>query len=108
MQAKTGGGYDPVDSWAFDQTYLDGGDIGDSSDQTLVLRSVRRTGHTGTAITLDPVDFTYHTRPNRVEGGTPARRRQHPPAHPPRPEHRRRPARSTAAPSPPAGRTRRP
>ncbi|WP_234307213.1 MULTISPECIES: RHS repeat-associated core domain-containing protein [Streptomyces] len=70
VQAKTGGGYDPVDSWAFDQTYLDGGDIGDSSDQTLVLRSVRRTGHTGTAITLDPVDFTYHTRPNRVEGGT--------------------------------------
>lgn len=67
--AKTGG-YAPVDSWAFTQSYLDGGDIGDSSDQTLVLRSIRRTGHTGTAIIMDPVDFTYHTRPNRVEGGT--------------------------------------
>lgn len=70
VPAKTGGGYDPVDSWTFTQTYLDGGDIGDSSDQTLALQSVRRTGHTGTAVTLDPVDFTYHTRPNRVEGGT--------------------------------------
>ncbi|MFJ9526320.1 RHS repeat domain-containing protein [Streptomyces cyaneofuscatus] len=65
-----GSDYAPVDSWAFDQKYLDGGDIGNSSDHTLSLRSLRRTGHTGTAITPDPVDFTYHMRPNRVAGGT--------------------------------------
>lgn len=62
--------YTPVDSWAFTQEYLDGGDIGDSSDQTLTLNSIQRTGHTGTAVELDPVDFTYHMRPNRVAGGT--------------------------------------
>ncbi|MFI7360693.1 RHS repeat-associated core domain-containing protein [Streptomyces sp. NPDC050149] len=65
-----GTAYASVDSWAFDQSYQDGGDIGDSSDQTLTLNSIRRTGHTGTDIVLDPVDFTYHLRPNRVAGGT--------------------------------------
>ncbi|MFJ6993947.1 RHS repeat-associated core domain-containing protein [Streptomyces sp. NPDC003090] len=65
-----GSAYDPVDSWTFAQSYLDGGDIGDSSDQTLTLQSIRRTGHTGTPINLDPITFTYHLRPNRVEGGT--------------------------------------
>ncbi|MER6998463.1 polymorphic toxin-type HINT domain-containing protein [Streptomyces sp. NPDC000410] len=68
--AASGTAYAPVDSWAFEQTYLDGGDIGDSSDQSLTLNHIRRTGHTGTAITLDPVTFTYHKRPNRVAGGT--------------------------------------
>ncbi|MDX3314913.1 RHS repeat-associated core domain-containing protein [Streptomyces sp. ME08-AFT2] len=63
----SGTAYTPVDSWKFTQKYLDGGDIGDSSDQTLALESINRTGHTGTAITLDPVSFTYHMRPNRVD-----------------------------------------
>ena len=66
----SGAAYTPVDSWAFEQDYLDGGDIGDSSDQTLTLVGIRRAGHTGTPITLDPVTFTYHKRPNRVAGGT--------------------------------------
>ncbi|MFC9700083.1 RHS repeat-associated core domain-containing protein [Streptomyces sp. NPDC056943] len=65
-----GTAYAPVDSWAFTQKYDDGGDIGDSSDQTLTLESIRRTGHTGSAVTLDPITFTYHKRPNRVAGGT--------------------------------------
>ncbi|WP_406401961.1 polymorphic toxin-type HINT domain-containing protein [Streptomyces sp. NBC_00879] len=66
----SGTAYTPVDSWAFTQHYADNGDIADSSDQTLRLDSIQRTGHTGTAITLDPVSFTYLKRPNRVAGGT--------------------------------------
>ncbi|MFF2408322.1 RHS repeat-associated core domain-containing protein [Streptomyces sp. NPDC058092] len=60
--------YEPVDSWDFTQEFLDGGDIGDTSDQVLTLKSIKRTGLTGTAIDLDPVSFTYQMRPNRVDG----------------------------------------
>ncbi|WP_327367047.1 RHS repeat domain-containing protein [Streptomyces sp. NBC_01217] len=59
--------YEPVDSWDFTQQYLDGGDIGDTSDQVLTLKSIKRTGLTGAAIALDPVSFTYQMRPNRVD-----------------------------------------
>ncbi|MER6557539.1 polymorphic toxin-type HINT domain-containing protein [Streptomyces sp. NPDC001027] len=60
--------YDPVDSWDLTEEYLDGGDIGDSSDQVLTLKSLRRTAKAGdTPITLAPVTFTYHMRPNRVD-----------------------------------------
>ncbi|MFE1755947.1 RHS repeat-associated core domain-containing protein, partial [Streptomyces anandii] len=59
--------YKPVDTWDFTQKYLDGGDIGDSSDQTLALMSLRRTAKAGTAILNDPISFTYQMRPNRVD-----------------------------------------
>ncbi|WP_221351020.1 RHS repeat-associated core domain-containing protein [Streptomyces beigongshangae] len=59
--------FTPVDTWAFTQEYLDGGDIGDSTDQTLTLKSIRRTGKNGTALTLDPITFTYQMRENRVD-----------------------------------------
>ncbi|MER5450554.1 RHS repeat-associated core domain-containing protein [Streptomyces sp. NPDC002766] len=59
--------YMPVDSWTLTQKFLDGQDIGDTSDQTLVLSSIRHTGKNGTAITLPPVTFTYQLRPNRVD-----------------------------------------
>lgn len=60
--------YDPVDSWALTQQYLDGGDIGDSSDQVLTLKSLKRTGKAGDAdIAVNPVSFTYQMRPNRVD-----------------------------------------
>ncbi|MFI6286663.1 RHS repeat-associated core domain-containing protein [Streptomyces sp. NPDC051018] len=62
--------YSAVDSWAFTQDFFANGDLADPSDQTLTLESVRRKGHTGADITLDPVSFTYHKRPNRVAGGT--------------------------------------
>src|SRR5690606_27220488 len=63
----TSSAYDPVDSWALSQKYLDGGDIGDSSDQVLTLTSLKRTAKAGaTAITVDPITFTYQMRPNRV------------------------------------------
>ncbi|TXS34511.1 RHS repeat-associated core domain-containing protein [Streptomyces sp. ms191] len=61
--------YDPVDSWAFTEEYLDGGDIGDTSDQVLTLKSITRTAKAGTtAIVMDPISFTYQMRPNRVDG----------------------------------------
>ncbi|MEU0851444.1 hypothetical protein ABZ387_26270 [Streptomyces flaveolus] len=64
----TSGAYDPVDSWALTEEYLDGGDIGDSSDQVLTLKSIKRTAKAGdTSITLAPVTFTYQMRPNRVD-----------------------------------------
>ncbi|WP_405908933.1 RHS repeat-associated core domain-containing protein [Streptomyces sp. NBC_00828] len=56
-----------VDSWAFTQEFLDGGDIGDTSDQTLTLKSIRHTGKNGTDIALPPVNFTYQMRKNRVD-----------------------------------------
>ncbi|GGV69313.1 hypothetical protein GCM10010261_63770 [Streptomyces pilosus] len=60
--------YDPVDSWALSQEYLDGGDIGDSSDHVLTLKSIKRTGKASdTSIALNPISFTYQMRPNRVD-----------------------------------------
>ncbi|MCH0566261.1 RHS repeat-associated core domain-containing protein [Streptomyces sp. MUM 2J] len=60
--------YDSVDSWALTEEYLDGNDIGDSSDQVLALTSITRTGKAGaTPITLKPISFTYQMRPNRVD-----------------------------------------
>ncbi|QOV35926.1 RHS repeat-associated core domain-containing protein [Streptomyces ferrugineus] len=64
----TSDAYDPVDSWSLTQQYLDGGDIGDSSDQVLTLKSLKRTGKAGdTSIALSPISFTYQMRPNRVD-----------------------------------------
>ncbi|MFI5571803.1 polymorphic toxin-type HINT domain-containing protein [Streptomyces sp. NPDC051740] len=60
--------FSPVDTWDLTQEYLDGGDIGDTTDQTLTLKSVKHTGKNGTAIDLDPVTFAYDMRPNRVDG----------------------------------------
>ncbi|MGW4743528.1 polymorphic toxin-type HINT domain-containing protein [Streptomyces sp. NPDC004290] len=60
--------FQPVDTWTLTQKYLDGGDIGDTSDQVLTLQSIKRTGKAGTpAIELDPISFTYQMRPNRVD-----------------------------------------
>ncbi|MEU0281268.1 RHS repeat-associated core domain-containing protein [Streptomyces sp. NPDC006195] len=60
--------YKAVDTWDLTQKYLDGGDIGDSSDQTLALTSIRRTAKAGTEIANEPIGFTYQMRPNRVDG----------------------------------------
>ncbi|WTT80385.1 polymorphic toxin-type HINT domain-containing protein (plasmid) [Streptomyces sp. NBC_00080] len=60
--------YDAVDSWDLVQAYLDGGDIGDSSDQVLTLKSLKPTGKAGdTSIAVNPILFTYQMRPNRVD-----------------------------------------
>ncbi|WP_412104205.1 polymorphic toxin-type HINT domain-containing protein [Streptomyces europaeiscabiei] len=64
----TSAAYDAVDSWDFTGQYLDGGDIGDSSDQVLTLKSIKRTAKAGsTGIAMDPINFTYQMRPNRVD-----------------------------------------
>lgn len=62
--------YTAVDSWALTQQFLDPGDIGKGADKTLTLASVRHTGKNGTAISLDPVTFTYQMRPNRVDSSS--------------------------------------
>jgi RHS repeat-associated protein len=59
--------YAPVDSWSLTQQYLDGGDIGDTSDQVLTLKSLKRTAKAGTDIAVNPLSFTYQMRPNRVD-----------------------------------------
>ncbi|MFJ9117374.1 polymorphic toxin-type HINT domain-containing protein [Streptomyces sp. NPDC102394] len=64
----TSAAYDAVDSWDFIEQYLDGGDIGDSSDQVLTLKSIKRTAKAGSnSIAMDPINFTYQMRSNRVD-----------------------------------------
>ncbi|BBC32860.1 hypothetical protein SGFS_041540 [Streptomyces graminofaciens] len=60
--------YAPVDSWALKHLYLDPGDTGDSTDQSLWLDEITHTGKRGTDLTLDPVKFTHVFLPNRVDG----------------------------------------
>ncbi|MEV5984020.1 RHS repeat-associated core domain-containing protein [Streptomyces sp. NPDC052051] len=65
--------FSPVDTWDLTQQFLDGGDIGDTTDQTLTLKSLRQTGKNAgpdkaPATGLNPVTFTYDMRPNRVDG----------------------------------------
>ncbi|ELP68602.1 hypothetical protein STRTUCAR8_03597 [Streptomyces turgidiscabies Car8] len=68
--SATSSTYTAVDSWALTQQFLDPGDIGNSTDQSLVLKSVQHAGKNGTAISLDPVTFTYQMRENRVDSST--------------------------------------
>ncbi|MFJ6694573.1 RHS repeat-associated core domain-containing protein [Streptomyces sp. NPDC091272] len=63
-------GFVPVDEWALKQTYLDPGDTGDSSDQSLWLDEIRHTGRNGTPISLDPVTFGHEFLANRVDGAS--------------------------------------
>ncbi|MEU6080008.1 RHS repeat-associated core domain-containing protein [Streptomyces sp. NPDC047108] len=63
-------GYAAVDQWSFRQLYLDPGDTGDSSDQSLWLDEIRHTGKRGSDLALDPVTFTHVFLPNRVDGAT--------------------------------------
>ncbi|UCA52728.1 RHS repeat-associated core domain-containing protein [Streptomyces sp. WA6-1-16] len=59
--------YKLVDSYVLAYQFLDGGDIGNPSDKTLVLKSLQRTGKNGGSVTVPPVEFGYHMRPNRVD-----------------------------------------
>ncbi len=65
--SATDSAYTAADSWKLTQSFLDGGDIGDTSDQTLTLKSLTRTGKNGDDLTLDPITFTYQMRENRVD-----------------------------------------
>ncbi|MEV6654862.1 polymorphic toxin-type HINT domain-containing protein [Streptomyces sp. NPDC051219] len=68
--AATTPAYAEVDTWALKQTYLDPGDTGDSTDQSLWLDEIRHTGNRGTALTLDPVTFYHEFLANRVDSGS--------------------------------------
>ncbi|MFC8965475.1 RHS repeat-associated core domain-containing protein [Streptomyces sp. NPDC057094] len=59
-----------VDTWALKQRYLDPGDTGDSTDQSLWLDEIKHTGKHGTDASLDPVKFTHVFLPNRVDGAS--------------------------------------
>ncbi|WP_328946914.1 polymorphic toxin-type HINT domain-containing protein [Streptomyces sp. NBC_00250] len=61
--------FKPVDSYTLTHDVFDGQDIGNSSDQVWTLTGLKRTGKNGTAISLPTIGFTYHQRPNRVDGG---------------------------------------
>ncbi|MFG2281868.1 RHS repeat-associated core domain-containing protein [Streptomyces asoensis] len=62
-------GFATVDGWALKQAYLDPGDTGDATDQSLWLDEIRHTGKRGADLSLDPVKFAHEFRPNRVDGG---------------------------------------
>jgi RHS repeat-associated protein len=60
--------YDNVDKWDFTEEFLDPGDIGDTSDQSLVLDSIVHTGEGGSdSAAQKPVRFTYRPLANRVD-----------------------------------------
>ncbi|MEV7583374.1 RHS repeat domain-containing protein [Streptomyces erythrochromogenes] len=59
--------YALVDTYDLTQAYLDPGDLGDTSDQSMVLKSIKRTGRNADTADVPPVEFTYHMRPNRVD-----------------------------------------
>ncbi|MGW7788423.1 RHS repeat-associated core domain-containing protein [Streptomyces tricolor] len=60
--------FEPVDVWSLKHLYLDPGDTGDSTDQSLWLDEIRHTGRRGTDLSLDPVKFDHVMLPNRVDG----------------------------------------
>ncbi|MEU2226449.1 RHS repeat-associated core domain-containing protein [Streptomyces sp. NPDC018347] len=60
--------FEPVDAWSLTHEYLDPGDTGDSTDQSLWLDEIKHTGKRGTDLSLDPVKFDHVMLPNRVDG----------------------------------------
>ncbi|MFG2677365.1 RHS repeat-associated core domain-containing protein [Streptomyces sp. NPDC048445] len=65
--AATTPGFSAVDNWTLKQHYIDPGDTGDSTDQSLWLDEIKHTGKRGVDLGLDPVVFTPESRPNRVD-----------------------------------------
>ncbi|WP_420031353.1 RHS repeat-associated core domain-containing protein [Streptomyces sp. cg28] len=66
--AATTPAYAAVDAWSLKQLYLDPGDTGDSTDQSLWLDEIKHTGKHGADLALDPVKFNHMFLPNRVDG----------------------------------------
>ncbi|MFD5771276.1 RHS repeat domain-containing protein [Streptomyces sp. NPDC127049] len=66
-QDWSGSAWTPVDTWALDSNFPGTGD----GTAPLWLKSITRTGHTGTGdVTLPPVGFNGTSLPNRVLGAT--------------------------------------
>ncbi|WP_443062789.1 polymorphic toxin-type HINT domain-containing protein [Streptomyces sp. NBC_00390] len=66
--AATTPAFAAVDAWSLKHLYLDPGDTGDSTDQSLWLDEIKHTGKRGTDLALDPVRFTHEFKQNRVDG----------------------------------------
>lgn len=66
----TTAGFDQVDSFRLKHLYLDPGEVGDSSDQSLWLDELERVGTYGTDISLPAVKFGHEMLENRVDGTT--------------------------------------
>jgi RHS repeat-associated protein len=60
--------FEAVDAYTLKHLYLDPGDTGDATDQSLWLDEIKHTGKRGTDRALDPVKFTHVFLPNRVDG----------------------------------------
>ncbi|MFC3577721.1 RHS repeat-associated core domain-containing protein [Streptomyces yaanensis] len=60
--------FEAVDVWSLKQLYLDPGDTGDSTDQSLWLDEIKHTGKRGADLSLDPVKFSHVMLPSRVDG----------------------------------------
>ncbi|MFE5028555.1 polymorphic toxin-type HINT domain-containing protein [Streptomyces sp. NPDC056656] len=63
-------GFDQVDSYKLKHLYLDPGEVGDSSDQSLWLDELQHVGTHGAGadVTLPPVKFSHQMLTNRVDG----------------------------------------
>nr|BAK19873.1 YD repeat protein [Streptomyces rochei] len=62
--------FEAVDTWSLKQLYLDPGDTGDSTDQSMWLDEIKHTGKRGTDLSLDSVKFNHVMMPNRVDGAS--------------------------------------
>ncbi|MFF6980217.1 polymorphic toxin-type HINT domain-containing protein [Streptomyces sp. NPDC008343] len=60
--------FEQVDSYRLKHRYLDPGEVGDSSDQSLWLDELQRVGTRGTDIALPAVKFNHQMFTNRVDG----------------------------------------
>ncbi|MEH0446083.1 RHS repeat-associated core domain-containing protein [Streptomyces sp. B21-102] len=60
--------FEAVDAWSLKHLYLDPGDTGDSTDESLWLDEIKHTGKRGTDLSLDPVRFSHVMMSNRVDG----------------------------------------
>ncbi|MDX5563234.1 SpvB/TcaC N-terminal domain-containing protein [Streptomyces sp. ID05-04B] len=60
--------FEAVDAWSLKHLYLDPGDTGDSTDESLWLDEIKHTGKRGTDLSLDPVKFGHVMMTNRVDG----------------------------------------
>lgn len=60
--------YRSIDGWTLRHSYLDPGDTGDATDQSLWLNSIQLTTAIDGAPALAPVRFTHQMLTNRVDG----------------------------------------
>ena len=59
-----------VDTWALKQSYIDPGDLGDASDQSLWLESIQRTTQIDGKAATEPIKFAHTWLQNRVGAKT--------------------------------------